>query len=60
MTQHSTWGNAVQSTKRAKKIIPFRGYNKITDDMSDAQRRGAEQWNEMVQRLVETGEMKEK
>lgn len=56
----STWGNAAPSSKKAKKLIPFRGFQKITEGMSDSQRRGAEQWNEMVQRLVETGEMKEK
>jgi hypothetical protein len=56
MNQRSTWGNAVASKKKPK--LPFRGYQKITDDMDEPQRRGAEIWNEMVSRLVEVDEMK--
>lgn len=57
MDQRSTWGNA--GTKKKTKL-PFRGYQKITDDMDEPQRRGAEIWNEMVARLIEDGGMKDK
>jgi hypothetical protein len=58
MEQRSTWGNAAVSKKKPK--LPFRGFQKITDDMDEPQRRGAEIWNEMVSRLIEDGGMKEK
>lgn len=58
MNQRSTWGNAAASKK--KQLLPFRGFQKITDDMDEPQRRGAEVWNEMVKRLIEVGEMKDK
>jgi hypothetical protein len=60
MEQRSTWGNAVGNTSRKKNKLPFRGFQKETDDMNESQRKGVQVWNEMVTRLIEVGEMKDK
>lgn len=53
--QKSTW----QDVKKREKL-PFRGYQKVSKDMDEPQRKGAEVWNEMVDRLIEVNEMKDK
>lgn len=54
VTQKSTWDNAPKS---GRPMIKHRGIQKITKDMSEPARKGAEIWNEMVERLIEVGEM---
>jgi hypothetical protein len=53
--QKSTW----EDVKKREKL-PFRGYQKVSKDMDEPNRKGAEVWNEMVDRLIEVNEMKDK